>query len=382
MGIIIINTLSVHERNGGIKTYLTHLVDSLTSTIDEQVILLCSEDNQPIFKQFSEDKDNVSIEIVTKDSRNPIWRIFIEQFLLPLKLTKYSKVKPILIIPSSVAVFMTRVPQIVIHQYPQAIKSIRKKMDSSQFSISLFQKIYYRLFIPFSVRKAKCNVAVSTFLCEYMLKDFPQIEPKTKVILEGVDTSWFEPGEVADRSTILFVSTLFPYKNADLLIGAYSKLPRKLKDKYSLRIVGRFPSREQEFRIKELIEKLDLGKKVILTGLVPFEKINEEYKNATIFVYPSSVETFGLPVLEAMAMGIPVISSNAMSLPEVVGDAGILFSDGDEDSLSSRLESILNDTQERKNLRKKGIEHVKKFQWKNCAIAFQDVISAIRSSNL
>jgi len=92
------------------------------------------------------------------------------------------------------------------------------------------------------------------------------------------------------------------------------------------------------------------------------------YKNASIFVFPSFYEGFGLPVLEAMSYGLPVITSNISSLPEVVEDAGILINPYDAKEISKAMYEILTNNDLRIDLSKKGIIQAKKFTWELTAL--------------
>jgi glycosyltransferase involved in cell wall biosynthesis len=99
-------------------------------------------------------------------------------------------------------------------------------------------------------------------------------------------------------------------------------------------------------------------------GYVSREKLRDLYSGAEVFVYPSLYEGFGLPVLEAMSCGCPVVCSNASSLPEVAGDAAVLVNPLDIEDIAKGIRIAMNS---RVELRKKGLEQVKKFDWEKTA---------------
>jgi glycosyltransferase involved in cell wall biosynthesis len=101
--------------------------------------------------------------------------------------------------------------------------------------------------------------------------------------------------------------------------------------------------------------------------VVSDEQLIELYRGATVFVFPSRYEGFGLPVLEAMACGCPVISSNASSLPEVAGEAALLVEPWDVDGFASVMERVLTDPALQADLRKKGLERAAQFSWDKTA---------------
>jgi glycosyltransferase involved in cell wall biosynthesis len=115
------------------------------------------------------------------------------------------------------------------------------------------------------------------------------------------------------------------------------------------------------------IRELEVSNSVILTGYVPEADLPALYSGALCFIYPSYFEGFGLPPLEAMKCGAPVIVGNKTSLPEVVGDAGLLVDPFDVGSISSAIQSVINDSNLRSQLRVKGLERAKLFNWQETA---------------
>ena len=87
------------------------------------------------------------------------------------------------------------------------------------------------------------------------------------------------------------------------------------------------------------------------------------YRLATVFVFPSLYEGFGLPPLEAMASGTPVVTSNRSSLPEVVGDAAVLVDPYSAASIAEGIQKVLSDADLRRTLTERGLERVRAFSW-------------------
>ena len=111
----------------------------------------------------------------------------------------------------------------------------------------------------------------------------------------------------------------------------------------------------------------DFSDDIIFKGYVSDSLLKSYYKHALAVAYPSLYEGFGLPPLEAMASGAPVMTSNTSSLPEVVGDAAILINPNDKEQIAKSLERIIRDPQLRHDMRIKGAEQVKKFNWARVA---------------
>ena len=166
---------------------------------------------------------------------------------------------------------------------------------------------------------------------------------------------------------ILSVGAIQPRKNLSRLVAAYARLrgvgPRgKLPQ---LVLVGKCAWLYDD--TLRTIKELEVSEAVILTGYVPESDLPALYSGALCFVYPSYFEGFGLPPLEAMKCGAPVIVGNQTSLPEVVGDAGVQFDPFDVDDMAAKIEEVISDSNLRANLRVKGLNRAKLFDWRETA---------------
>jgi len=158
---------------------------------------------------------------------------------------------------------------------------------------------------------------------------------------------------------LLYVGNFKPHKRVDCLLEAYSCLPKALREKYPLILVGTLDP--NGLRLKKMGDKLGLSGQAIFTDYVDDDSLIALYKNAHLFVFPSSEEGFGLPPVEAMTFGIPVIASRAASIPEVVGDAASLVSPGDPKELSAEMRRLLENDSLRLSLARKGLERARFF---------------------
>ena len=111
----------------------------------------------------------------------------------------------------------------------------------------------------------------------------------------------------------------------------------------------------------------DIGESIVLTGYVPESDLPALYSGARCFIYPSYFEGFGLPPLEAMKCGAPVIVGNKTSLPEVVGDAALMIDPFDVNDMAAAIKRVITDSDLRADLRVKGLERAKQFDWKETA---------------
>jgi glycosyltransferase involved in cell wall biosynthesis len=163
---------------------------------------------------------------------------------------------------------------------------------------------------------------------------------------------------------ILYVGLVEPRKNLPILIEAFKRLSEEELN-YKLVLVGRLGWMHKE--VIGQVRELNLEDAVLFLGYVPQQDLPLIYNLASLFVYPTLYEGFGLPVLEAMACGVPVITSNVSSLPEIVGEAGLLTPVNELEALYKTMIRALTDTSLRKDLISKGIKRAAKFSWAKTA---------------
>ncbi len=189
---------------------------------------------------------------------------------------------------------------------------------------------------------------------------------------------------IPDGPFILALGNLQPRKNIRRLVEAFARVVNSQQSTVkngqsfqnadhcslstvhcSLIIAGKAQWRESE--IFQAVRGRDIENGVIFPGYVDDADLPALYSAATVFVYPSLYEGFGLPPLEAMACGTPVISSNAASLPEVVGDAAFTVNPTDTDGLARALLAVLATPTLQENLRQSGLQRAAQFSWDRCA---------------
>ena len=170
-------------------------------------------------------------------------------------------------------------------------------------------------------------------------------------------------GLVAGSYT-LCVSTVEPRKKIDRLLQAYQCLPHALRDRYPLVLVGAIGWLSESLH-QEVSRLSQLGWLRYL-GFVPEAALSFLYAGARAFVYPSTYEGFGLPVLEAMASGVPVVTSNRSCLPEVAQGAALLVDPDDIDALAVSVERCLTDNVWRDASIKQGLTNAQRHSWAQC----------------
>lgn len=163
---------------------------------------------------------------------------------------------------------------------------------------------------------------------------------------------------------ILYVGTIEPRKNISSIFEAFAQIQGK-NPGIELVIVGKKGWYYEE--IFQRLYQLHITDKVRFLGYVPLTDLPALYNAATIFVYPSQYEGFGLPLLESMQCGTPVISSNRSSLPEIVGKGGNLINPDNPNELMSVIRQLLQNPEYYQEQRQYGLDRAKKFSWKKTA---------------
>lgn len=210
---------------------------------------------------------------------------------------------------------------------------------------------------------------------------FPASTEKLRVVHPGVDPE-FQPAprDEIERTReelgcpegyLLYAGTLEPRKNLELLLDAWEALRASDADAPPLVLVGPYGWRSR--RLLGRIERLAPSGLSYL-GRLPRDRQVEVVQAASIFVYPSLYEGFGLPPAEAMACGLPVIVSNRSSLPEVVGEAGLQIDPESAGDLASAIRCLLDQPTLARELGEKARARSRRFDWELSAQQMEEVL--------
>jgi glycosyltransferase involved in cell wall biosynthesis len=173
---------------------------------------------------------------------------------------------------------------------------------------------------------------------------------------------------------ILFVGTIEPRKNINGIIKAFNFLKQKYQIPHQLILIGQNGWKSES--IFTAIASSNWRDQIHHLAYLSDELLGLFYSQASVFIYPSYYEGFGLPVLEAMNWGIPVVTSNVSSLPEVVGNAGLTVAPDDIYHICEALWQIISDQELSNNLSRNGQDRINLFSWQRTA---QETLKAYRS---
>ncbi len=177
---------------------------------------------------------------------------------------------------------------------------------------------------------------------------------------------------------LLYAGTIEPRKNLVRVVEALAQTHRR-GHVAPLVVVGQWGPRAYP-ELKATIEQLGLASHVRFLGYVPTADLVALYNLATLFVFPSEYEGFGLPVVEAMACGLPVVTANRSSLSEIVGDGGVRVNPYAVDEIADAIVGLLRDPDRCRSLRQRGLQRAAEFSWQRAAAQtaalYQHVLTA------
>ncbi len=227
-----------------------------------------------------------------------------------------------------------------------------------------------RLTLPLVVRRGQALLCVSEATRAALVERFPRAETRAHVVPHGVEARFFV--ERPEQPYLLMTGTLEPRKNVVRALEAVAGLPQELRERFELRLAG--PRGWDTHAIDTAMRRY--GSSARHLGLVPDDELADLYGGASVFLYPSLREGFGLPVLEAMAAGTAVVTSSLSSLPEVGGDVVRYVDPYDVASIRAGVEELLLDNESRGRLAAAGRERARSFTWDRTARETLALLSA------
>jgi glycosyltransferase involved in cell wall biosynthesis len=296
------------------------------------------------------------------NTTGPIQRIVWEQGIAPWRITR--RKYDVLLCPVNVMPLMTRCPTVVtIHDLAFMRFRLHRRL----------RRFYLDQMTRRSAHRAAHVITVSEFTRQEVLELLKLPEASVTAVHNGIDAmlkpqpaealAAFRKSQKLPERFVLFVGTLEPRKNIETLLRAYALAGEKIGMPL---IVG--GGKGWHFDgIFQLVKELKLESRVEFRGFLPDEQLPLYYSAATVLVYPSLYEGFGLPPLEAMAAGTPVIVSDAGGIGEVVADAGMVVRAQDATAWAEAMVRMTGDEALRADYRARGLRRAAEFSWMKAA---------------
>lgn len=248
---------------------------------------------------------------------------------------------------------------------------ITENEGMSQSTLKMKQTIFAQLLRV--VTKRSTFIITPTQYTKDDLQAFqPVADDKVVVTYEAADlvSKHEEPiKKFVGKQFILTVGRAEKYKNQKGAIEAHQLLLKKYPDLW-LVIIGKRD--ETSYKLEQWVQERGY-RHIHFFGFASDDQLAWFYSHCAAYVFPSFMEGFGLPPLEAMRHGAPVVSSSATCMPEVLGDAALYFDPSDPGEMADQIERVLDDTKLRKELVNKGTAHAKKYSWQRMAQETLDV---------
>ena len=322
---ILIDLTSLSYHLSGIERYALGVTqEMLRQDKNNEYILVFRNE---VFPELVDDiKENGRVETVTLHGKN---KLLFFQIVIPMALYKY------------------KADRYMFFAFPNPILFFNKNIyntihDMGRWDFPGKNKLlwfYFKTTEKIAIKRAKKIFTVSEFSKERIHVNTGIDKNNIIVTYNGISKKISESVSTFEnvkkkynlpKRYIMFLSTLQPRKNLQLLVEAYSEVMDKVS--YDLVLVGR-----KGWEVDQLIEKYSVGNRIVFTGFVADEDVAPIYKNAICFVFPSLYEGFGIPPVEALAMGTPVISSDSSCMKEILRNQAFFFESNNKNDLKKLL---------------------------------------------
>ena len=255
--------------------------------------------------------------------------------------------------------------------------TFKQFFDNPRFTFNL-ATIYMDNVIRHSLRNSRAIITVSQATKNDLMNKYhldQAVSDKIKAVHHGWEHLMSKDGEGpncnerlhATSDYLLFVSTFRVHKNISNLLLAFQKVIAMLPSNKKLLLIGNDEFlKEKDLELVRDINKN--GQRVIFTGYLEKPCVEEYFRHADAYIFPSLSEGFGFGVLEAFFYDIPLLCSDQASLPEIAGDAALYFDPYNVDDMAEVIQRFYADRHMGEDLVEKGRERLKKFSWKKNAI--------------
>jgi glycosyltransferase involved in cell wall biosynthesis len=354
---------------GGTETYAVSLIRAMTTEFpdDDFIVFLNQEASKLAFGEMK----NLFPVVCPVYAESRFKRYWFEQTAF-LKIVKRHSIE-ILHSLGYVGPFYATCPHVVtIHD----VNYVRHGE-----SMSVFRRKLLKYFVERTAQKCQHVITVSKASKIDILRYMKLPETKVSVVYEAAsdDITPLSDQKCDDilrhydihRPYIAALSSTSRHKNIDRLIHAFASLSNEID--CNLVLIGYLPEGNEILR---LVDTLQIGSRVHITGFVKHRELNALFQKARLFVFPSLYEGFGLPLLEAQKLGVPVVCSDRASLPEIANGTAMLFDPESEQEMRSSIMKCLQSDGLLQDLKDRGISNVSRFSWEKAA---QDTMKIYRS---
>jgi glycosyltransferase involved in cell wall biosynthesis len=347
--------------SGGGLTYWLNLLPELGKVAPQHQFILFVSAKQ---KHFGADLP-ANFEVQRLNFKNIAHRLVWEQLKLP-RILKEQKID-VLLSPAELCPLFAPCPVVM------AIRNVMPYVSTPGINLKTrARQIAFRAISRLSAARAEHVFFVSEASRQLVSPYLRLPLAKSSVVYHGLAPRFYEPSAPAElpaQPYILAVSVVYAHKGFETLLEAFARL-KKTSDAFSrhqLVIAGALVDQEYYGRLKQLIEGLGISEAVRFTGDLPYHALPQLYRQADMFVFPSRAESFGHPLVEAMASGVPQVVTALPVTLEICGDAACYFPAGDAPVLAAQLEILATQPESRARQVQCGLNRARYFSWERCA---------------
>lgn len=366
---VLVNGL--HAKTGGGVTYLRNVLPLLAGDPEVKVHLCVHEDQRPL---LPDDLGGVTVHFLS--FKSGFWRLqFREQVEVPRLARRIGA--HVTFSPANYAPLAA----------PNSVILLRNALSVAFVERRPVKLAYWAaLYLGTALSLIVCRRAIA--VSDYARRSaggalLRLVGGRIIVVPHGVGPIFSPPEEASGREKFLLsVSDIYVQKNLKNLLYAVARLRASHPD-ITLKIAGRPIDAHYFASLKRRVRRDGLEGCVEFLGYVPPEDLVDLYRRCAVFVFPSSIETFGNPLVEAMACGAPIASSNTAAMPEVLGDAAAYFDPADVKDMAGVLDGLLNDAGWRRDLGEKALLRSRDFSWQQTAARTLEVLkqAAVRQGS-
>lgn len=360
---IVVN--GAHAKSGGGVTYLRRILPELVKQPGLELHLFLHSDQLELFYPICD-----GVQVTTFDHDPGFWpALRWEQFSLPV--IAWAMGADAVFSPANYGPVLARNHVVMLRNAISVIR-LTTRLRPMGYWLLLSAATFISLVMS---RRA---IAVSEYAARILTFGLRGVfRRKLNVVYHGTSTpARLRAGNTEPGNNLLAVSDIYVQKNYHSLIEAFAEVHRK-RPELKLTIVGREIDSVYTSSIRKMVEDLDLTGAVNFLGYVEPAQLNDMYVSCHVFVFPSTVETFGNPLLEAMSVGAPIACSNSAAMPEVIGDAGLTFDPRDTRDIVHKIEMLLADPDLRTQLGERASRRAKEFSLSHTA---ESTASVLRSA--
>ena len=361
----------IHAKSGGGVTYLRNIMPLLAQDEELELHLFLHRDQFALFGTIDE-----RIRIHLLDFRNGFFANLVwEQLALPI-FAHVMKVDATLSLANYGPLFA-----------PAPLIMLRNSLAVAGRETRILKRLYWAgltVMTALSLMTCRKAIAVSNYARDALSFGVgARLHYKVGVVHHGVHEAFHPSDRPRAGDYLLAVSDIYVQKNLHTLIHALAAVRRRFPETV-LKVAGKAIDEDYLQELQAVIRSEGLGDAVQFLGECDTGQLLALYQDCEVFVFPSTVETFGNPLVEAMACGASIASSNSAAMPEILGNAAVFFEPLNAADMANRIVDLLENESARKRLSEKALARARRYSWSVTASKTAELIksAAVRGHRL